>query len=188
MHKPITRLTQLLVLSLVLMTGCTSLVPHERKQQVAIESAGKLSIESQTQLTKQVENAPPPVTVTSSGASNTVSVVVLPTNTKTQATQSSGQIARSQDYDFGSVASSIPMGVKLILIAIGASMLLAVIWYVRRSSAAANAAFSAADSALARQIDKLTSSATLETDPSKIAHLSNLRADLEKERGKLNAQ
>lgn len=181
------RIISLLLLA-CLLSGCTSLLPHERKQQVAIESAGRLSVESQTQLTKQVENAPPPVNVTSSGQSNTVSVVVLPTKTTTTATQSSGQTARSTDHDFGSLASSIPAGVKLILLAIGVILFLGIIWYVRRSSAAANAAFSAADSALARQIDKLTSSATVESDPVKIAHYASLRADLEKERGKLNSQ
>jgi hypothetical protein len=178
-------LTLALALLIAAAAGCGSMIPKERKQQVAVNAAGQLAATSQTELTKQVTDSPPPLTVTTSGESNAVNVVIAPTSTATHARQETGQSATASDVALSRLESSIPAGVKLLLLAAGVAALFAVLWYARRSSVAAKSATDLADAAMARAIDRMQARAMQSTDPASIARSTTEVAALEKERGKL---
>lgn len=102
-----------------------------------------------------------------------------------EATSSDLTDAGSKDKATGFFSVTLPMGVKLLLLAAGSGALLLVIWLIRRSSAAADAAFRVADQGAAVAISHVENALATTTDPTELSKLNALRATLEKERGKL---
>lgn len=80
---------------------------------------------------------------------------------------------------------SIPLGVNLILLAIGMLAVLFAINRARKSSLAVNAAYQTFDSVLAGQIRSIRERAILSTDNQTISMLNAQIADIEAQRGRL---
>lgn len=80
---------------------------------------------------------------------------------------------------------SIPLGVNLILMAIGMLAVLFAINRARKSSLAVNAAYQTFDSVLAGQIRSIRERAILSTDNQTISMLNAQIADIEAQRGRL---
>jgi hypothetical protein len=80
---------------------------------------------------------------------------------------------------------SIPLGVNLILLAIGMLAVIFAINRARNSSLAVNALYQTFDSALAGQIRSVRERAILSTDNQTISMLNAQIADLEAQRGRL---
>lgn len=198
------------VIALVLLgSGCGSLIPTERNKGAALTTADNINSQQALTIQKAVAGSPPP-NVTISGTNNTTYVspgVRIPdahwqgvksedlpalpagyaeTVTVTSGTkQAAGSSSESSWFD----AIKIPLGVKIALLAFGLALLFAVlagaVWFAKRNSAAAAAAFGAADSYFARRIEAVSAKAALETDKSRQAELLAEAQLLEKERGKL---
>ena len=80
---------------------------------------------------------------------------------------------------------SIPLGVNLILMAMGMLAVLFAINRARKSSLAVNAAYQTFDSVLAGQIRSIRERAILSTDNQTISMLNAQIADIEAQRGRL---
>jgi len=199
-----------LVLWLVfLAVGCGSgLVPTEHQQAAALTTADNINSQQALTIQKAISGSPPP-NVTISGTNNTtylspgipvqprtgVTSEDLPPSTTYQelttvtsgSTQKAGSKAEQTWYD----EIRIPLGVKIAMLAVGLAMLVAVvggaIWWARHSSAAVNAAWEAADQQAAKAIQRLEAKVASTTDAAAKAALLQEKAELEKERGKLNA-
>lgn len=200
------------VATLVLMgAGCGTMIPREQSQGAALATADKISSQQALTIQKAVRGSPPP-NVTISGTNNTTYVspgVALPPGffggavksedlpamaqssyqEMTTVTSGTKQAAGSSETQSWYDAIKIPLGVKLALLAVGLAMLaavvFAVIWFAKRNSAAAAAAFSAADSIVAQQIDRVHAKLAVASDPKQQAELAEEKAQLEKQRGKL---
>jgi Tfp pilus assembly protein PilV len=70
------------------------------------------------------------------------------------------------------------MGTKLLLLAVGVLAILGVLWLIRRSSKAADAAWNWADETLSDQINKVRDQMADATDPAKVASLRSIEASL----------
>jgi len=82
---------------------------------------------------------------------------------------------------------SIPLGLSLMLVAIGILMLIFAVKRLRQSSVAANAAFGVADSVLERQLSSIGQKMAASISSQDNAALAAEMAGLEKQRGKLAA-
>lgn len=82
-------------------------------------------------------------------------------------------------------ARTIPVGVSMILFGVGGIIICIAIWLIRRSSTAADAAYRAADSGMARAINLARQKAVAAIDHREIAEAQQIIAELEAERGKL---
>jgi hypothetical protein len=181
----------IVLLSLLLfLPGCGSIVPSERKARAAAAESSRITAAHSAEITKQAENIPPPISVSVSGTNNTTSLSIEPSRTITRIRSIEDSAASDRAESSERSSSSIPAGVKLILIAIGLALILGVIgsaiWIARRNSIAAAAAFSAGDRAFASLIGQLESRIRIETDQSRLSDLNSQLAAIEKERGKFH--
>lgn len=198
---------------LALAIGCGSMIPKEQSQGAALATADKISSQQALTIQKAIKGSPPP-NVTISGTNNTTYVspgMAVPGNyfadhikgedlppmaqtayqEMTTVTSGTKQAAGSSETQSWYDAIKIPLGVKIALLAIGLALLFAVvggaIWFAKRNSAAAAAAFAAADGMIARRLSAVAEKAALESDKAKQAELMAEKATLEKERGKLSS-
>lgn len=178
-------------LSLVLLAGCSALIPTEHKEQVAVQTAGELSAHQQDNLTKR-SSLP---NLIASGKESKIEVT-LPQGVsyQSEANASSTVASSGQDSAKGSTTSSIPLFVKIIGAAVGLGLLAAVVFWIVSSvragaaGAAASAAFNLADQHIAGSISSLESMIRISNDPTQKNTLLAQLADLEKTRGKIATQ
>lgn len=175
----------LLVITALLLTGCSMLVPSEKRvsQSVQATEAIHSDVERTTERTMTVV---PEMAMAVRPDSNVVAIplgssVSEVTRTTTRATTGAG----SRDTAAGSSTVSIPLGVKIAILAFALGLLWLVIWLWRRTSPAVDAALSAGDRAIANAISQVENALATTTDAGELAKLNAQRALLEKERGKL---
>jgi hypothetical protein len=190
----------LIALALLLTTGCGTLVPTERSNQSAVETADRLSARQSENFRRIVEGNKveshelPPVKI--GGLGNKVELTIEnppqaehqpspPYREETTYSANNQSESTSALESITKFESTIPLGVKLTLIGIGIVVVILAIRMALKSSAAATAAFGAADQSLAGIIRGLRSEATTSTDPHDLAWLNNKVAELESERGRL---
>lgn len=174
----------------IALTGCAGgLVPKEVNENAAIQSAEHIQTSHETELTKQSVGSTAPISVTQSGSSNVVNVAVMPPSANVTTTDTAGSTSRTNQASTTSWASSIPEGVKLILLGIGLLIVFLVLryaWtYIRTNSPAVAAAYSAADQSLATVIGHIESKRATATDAATQANLNDLLATANKARGQL---
>lgn len=99
--------------------------------------------------------------------------------------EESAETAGSWTSWFSKYKYSIPMGLSICFIGIGILILFFAIRYARKSSVAVDAGFGLADQAIGQLINGVESKLAASTDPAENARLSNERAFLEKQRGKI---
>lgn len=178
---------QLLPCLLIFFCGC-GLVPKETQSQQTIKQTASLAATRNSELEQRIVSAPQPTIVTSS---NPKTGETMTTITPAPAVASSryvdAMIAEGGEHstNWYSFTESIPLGVKLILLAIGVGMFLAIWLYVRKVSLAAQEAGELADHVLAEQIQRLREKAIAATDHRDIAMHSTEIAALEAQRGRL---
>lgn len=161
----------LAILATIYLTGC-SLVPSDHK------TAGELGAEHSVNVTKQLDNTPPPVTIKASGWGK-VDYKAEPTKSAVTVIEGDKQVSKASSF------SSLPLGYKIILIALGLGLLLAVGVIFLHYSPAAKAGWDAANMTLANLIHHKTSQAMITTDPEKLSVINADIAALHNERAKL---
>jgi hypothetical protein len=183
----------------LLLSGCGALIPRTTKRtSAATESAAAKVGTSEaferivTGPAQQPQQAAP---VRIGGMGNKVEVtmpapppsaVPLPTRSESFRYESQADAEDASDSTLDTLTNiSIPAGVKLGLLAAGILAMLFALNRVRNASAAASAAFSAADGAMAQQIRRMRERAVVATDAATINALQAQIAELEAERGRL---
>lgn len=181
---------RVLIVSIVtlLAVGCAAF-PQEQRQLVTQEQRESIAAATTAEVVRQSRVEPPTSTIETTTKDGTTVKIAQPVAFTESVT--AGTTAReNSDTAASGVASwqqSVPLGVSLILLAIGLGLLLLIFWIVRRNSAAVNAAWKYGDEALKRRIDALRSRMSTATDPNVILALQSEEAQLERERAELNA-
>lgn len=170
------------------LVGCSSLVPTDRAKRLAVREQNELATQATTTIRKQTPPTSPPISITSAGSSNTVTLTMSPARDTFDLQTTRADVGKAALQDNSKTTVSIPFAVKLILLAVGVAALVGAITLARRSSVAADAAYKAADSALAAAIDRANARAVAALQPNEVATNTAERAELEKARGKLAAQ
>lgn len=192
-------------LTIFLLAGCGSLLPQERKESTSVKGTENLGSQQTERFTRatQGERTPVPVVtpapnLTVSGTNNHVDVSYSPPAPAQRPTVSSGftetveydqkgkQSAASTEDMSSFLGVTIPLGVKLALLAAGIFALIYAFRAVKNSSAAAKAAFETGDGVLAQHINRLRDRAIKTTDPKEAAAYMTDIASLESERGRLS--
>lgn len=197
------------------LTGC-SLLPTSKTQSEAVKAADSLSAQSQQTFRRVTTGTPAPGgpavrvggiwnRVTLPGVSSApesvqvapgavyapaqapVASALPPFQETVEFSAGTAQDVASKSSAKGSLDVSIPMGVKIGLVGVGLVLLAWGVRVIRASSAAANAAYGAADAALASRIRSWREKATTATDPGEIARLQASIAELEADRGRLKS-
>lgn len=156
-----------------------------------MKTAGTLAAQQSAEVTKQLENLVPPSTVTVSGSSNTVSISTPPVQARVEAKITGTQQADGTDSAMGSTATSIPLGVKIALLAGGLLLLLLAVKLIMsaiKSTASGKAAVEAADRVMAATIERIDDMVATESDATRQAKLLSTKAQLEKQRGQHRAR
>lgn len=151
------------------MGGGCSLLPTERKESAGVKSAEAIS----TQQSLTVERTA--AAVAQGGAPFRIEA-----HSQQEATQREALTARS--------ITSIPMGVKLGLLAAGLLAVVFVVGIIRKYSMTANVAYEFADQKFAGAITLLKNKATLSDDHKEIAEANGQIAEFERLRGQLVAK
>lgn len=170
-----------------MLVGCGTMVPQQRQETATSRYVDTLGQKSVGEFAGKIDPSFWPSVTVSNIGKGSVSVA-MPAHKEVNATVSSKGQAGSQDFLSWDSIVSIPLGVKLILLAMGIYGVVMVLKYVRKSSASVNAAWQAADQSLARQITKLRNRATTTSNPMEMAQLNADISDAEAERGKMAAQ
>jgi hypothetical protein len=175
----------LLLFGLFFLNGC-SMLPAERQRSEALKTTEQIS----TSADRTTERT---LTVTPEFAmavrdSNVVAIPLGPSVTEVvKVSSSTATGAGSRENSQASLAVTIPLGVKLLLVAAGIAALVGVVIWARR--AAAGTAFgqglNLADEILARQIRKLRERVSLSSDDGEQKKVLADIGDLEAERGRL---
>lgn len=193
----------LYLILLLSLTGCGTLIPTERKQQSAIETADKLSSRQTENYRRIIEGEKvqshelPPVRI--GGLGNKVelklehapvpesypAVARTPYREETSYASTGASESDSALESMTKLESTIPMGVKLILLAIGIFSFIFAIRYAIKSSAAAKAVAGAADQGFAAIVNRIRNDAMTSTNPEDMAYYNSVVSDVERERGKL---
>lgn len=204
----------LVTILVVAAVGCGSLVPEKRTEGASVKATESVA-NTQSLAVERITRGTPPPSVTVSGASNRVELhyesaakltsaagVDGPTNAPGPFYESvavkSGVSTDSKSVESakGNLSVSLPLGVSLILIAIGGGMLF-FLWRKLKASSAAFAvaseaadrrlaeAFTAADRELGELLYRETEMAAASTDAASIARSTRRQANLERARGKL---
>lgn len=174
-------------IGLLMLCSC-GFVPREVKQQETIKQTAALAATRNSELEQKIVSAPQPTIVTSSNPrTGEVQTTITPAPAVVTSKYHDGvEVEASESGKSWYLwAETIPLGVKLILLAIGIGMLLGIWFYIRKISAAAAASSELADHVLAEQIQRLRSKAMLSTEHEEVAHANVEIAALEAQRGKL---
>lgn len=185
------------ILACLLLCGCGALLPSTSQRSQSAQESSK-AVASQSQALKKVVEGNKPPEIKIGGWGNTVEFSGKAPDDKPvvgvdvpyrETTEYKSSLATDNDSsskaDFWS-KSTIPMGVNLMLLAAGILAIIFAVNRARQSSAAANAAFQAADSGLASLIRSLRDRAATNTDPARIAEFQTQIAELEAQRGRLS--
>lgn len=186
MNKLPIRFLGLLVLASLSQSGCNALLPHEHKEQVAVQSAGTLAASHSVQVTKAAEQ--PPVTVNARGLSRVDMKLEAPAAAvPTRIVETDTQQASGSDQAKASSLTKIPLWFGMLMGLVCLAILFGLIAFARSKSAAVDAAFKAGDAKLAGFIAHKRTEAMSTTDPAQLAKINADIAHLESERGKLSA-
>ena len=173
----------LILLVAGMLAGCGTLVPSERRASQSVQATEAIATETQQTMRRTFEVVPQAATAMQ--LSNGVPVAVSESLTVESRTTTG---AGSEDRAKGTSQISIPLFVKVIGLAVGLGMLWLVLWIIRKQSVAAQAAWSAADRAVADSIDFVEAKARESTNPEELNKLNAELARLEKRRGKLASE
>lgn len=178
-----------LVAITIALTGCGTMVPHENKNVATATDSQKTAQNAQVSMVKEAATTPP-MDVQSSGTGNVVNVSI--SSAPIAKTVLSNAVVTSVDAGTAVKQTdelSIPLGVKLTLLGIGILVAIgAIVWGIKilsNNSAAAKAAFAAADNGIAAMIAHIETQQAITTDAGQLLHLATLKAAAEKQRGKL---
>lgn len=170
--------------------------PQKRENIVSSDTFQKANQENNATVHKVVEGEKQqqvPVSVNVKGENNNISVQPPPASTNAPAyrenitAQAGSKLNAAREDNFDSKEKvTIPLGVALILLAIGIMLLVAAIGMVFKYSRSAKAAYGLFDNKLAAWIQELENKIKIETDQTRLTHLNAELSELEKERGKLN--
>lgn len=166
-----------------LLCACSALVPSEKRVSQSVQATEAIATESE-RTTRRTMSVVPEMAMRVAQPSNSVGIPLAITETLDESVRVSTG-AGSKDKAAGTSAISIPLGVKLTLIAVGLGLLWLVIWLWRRTSPAVDAALGAGDRAIAAAITQVEHALSTSTDASELTKLNAQKALLEKERGKL---
>jgi hypothetical protein len=162
-------------IAMLLLAGC-NLVPTEKGGTIQQSQRENVSQNATSDFAREFSFTPTPVTVDMKSGVVTVPPTV---QQEVKAAAAVGEDSQSRASAEANWYQSIPLGVKLIMLAIGAMMLLGVFWIIRRSSATVNAAYKAADELMAKAIHRVRSEGMNAQDGKAFAILAG---DLERER------
>lgn len=174
-------------------SGCASLVPTSRKENAATRVTDSAASKAGFDYALKVDpKFWPSVTVSNIGKGSVA--VSAPAAYEATITSSIDAKAGSKDWFDYSFIQQIPLGVRILLVALGLAALGAVIWAARRYSVAIKAATdiadrrvaqvaNKADEALAAAIDRNRTRAMVSTDPKEAAIAATEVASIEKARG-----
>lgn len=154
------------------------------KESTSVKATENLAHEQNSIATQSLSGQHAPVpSLSIEGDDNTIDVKVEPEPYRQETTFGGGIIARARSTDMFShdLKTYLPWGISLILLAAGIMAILYALKAARRSSAAVDASFGAADTALANTIKQLRSRVAAGPDPA----IQSTIADLEADRGKL---
>mgnify|MGYP001576748295 CR=1 FL=1 len=186
---------------LIALTGCGTLIPKESNEQAAIRATDSIATQNSVESHRQIQPEIPSAEVITYNNEKVASKITLPAARQDILTKSeSSQGANSKGSLMGGSSVSIPLGVKIILIALGIGSLAAVVFgiikYAKSQSPAIAAALSLADRAakeaitradqvLAKEVQKHRDEAiAAKTAEDQLWHQTQI-ANLETERGKL---
>lgn len=169
------------VLLLLALAGC-SLLPVDKSRSESVRATEALAVESEKTIQRVLEVSPVqamPAPHKGDAAAAT------PMREEVRVTSRTVTGAGSRSSAAGMSSVSVPLAVKLILLAVGLGLLWLVIWLWRRTSPAVEAAFSAGDRAVAGAIERLEMLARQTTNPEDLTKINAQLAALEKDRGRL---
>lgn len=207
------------ILPILLLCGC-SMMPATKHESAATKAADSIANQQSMTVEKTVELQAPTLTAfvpqpgtepqqikmaSPSAILEAPVQSVMPSSyissgqgyrSSVKVTSASGQTAGSNTAADSAFSITLPLGVKLILLALGIILFIVAIWLAKRSSPAVAAAVSAgergiagavkaADQVISTQIQTLRSRAMKATDPSEIAIHATDIARLEGDRGRL---
>lgn len=175
-----------LVVFLMMFAGC-GLVPTERSASIQQAQRESVAGQATSKVVSESVVRPPNVVVEQTAKDGTRLVITQPAHADQRNTVdvAANETSDSQAAAEARSAVSIPFFVKLIGTAVGAALLLAVLWFVRRSAKAVDAAWSGANDMLGGAIHSLRSRITTATDPSVILALKAEEAELQRLRSEM---
>lgn len=167
--------------------GCS--LPTEHTSTLDQRQRENVAQRATSDFARSLEPLPTEVTIKAKDGSTTT--IKQPTPEKTRATATAEENSNSEATGASLNSVTIPLFVKIIGIALGIGLLAAVIggiiWYLRKSSAAVNAAWNWTDEAISNKLATIRALKGASTDPARIqalteseAHLESLRADANK--------
>ena len=178
----------------ILLCSCGSLLPSERQRSESVRATENLAVEQERTIRRVLE-----VTPQNSLAGTRVSpgltgsrdpvVTVTPLREDLSYTTKTRTGAGSANRSEASLVESIPLGVKILLVAAGTGALVLAVRYAVKSvrGTAIGEAIALADSSLSASIRAKRHAAQVETDPATMARLNAEIAESEAERGRLAA-
>lgn len=177
-----------LIASTALLHGC-SLIPTESQSLVNQHQRDLTASKTTTDVVTAAKTSPPNVTITTTAKDGTITKIEQPVSTwaHTNAVTHTDESGNSDAAGSFDETVSIPLGVKLLMLAAGIAALIGILIWVRRASPAVRAATDMADGIIQDAIHRVRSQAMTTTDPAKTAELTTIAADLERDRGKLKA-
>lgn len=176
--------------SIFICLNCNAMWPFE-STKVSIDSEHRTSYDQNAQTVQNVVSGEKTTTpnMTFAGQSNSVNVEISGNpNYKTSTsitTDSKNKVDKTSELTDDKTVK-LPISVAITLFAIGLLLLIYAIKVARASSPSVDAAISLADSSFSRLIHGLESHQATETDSQKLLLLSTIKAQVEKERGKVS--
>lgn len=167
--------------------GCS--LPTEHQSTIDQKQRENVSQQATSEFVKSVEPAPLDIELSDRNG-NVIAKIKQPTPTHATGSATVGENSDSQASGHALDSLTIPLFVKLIGGAIGLAMLAAVIfgiiWFVRRSSKAVDAAWSGADDIVKSRIDRIKAVMQSTTDPAKVQTLTEAVSQMENARAEIN--
>lgn len=185
------------VLCIALLVGCSSLVPTSRQENAATRVSDSATSKAGFEYAGTISPAFWPSVTVSNIGKGSVSVE-MPQNYRANVSSDINAKAGSKDWFDYSFVQQIPMGVRILLVALGLGALLAVWLVIRRYSVAAKTAgdiadrrvaeaIKKADTALAAAIERNRSRAMVSNDDKETKVAAVEVASLERARGIVNS-
>lgn len=186
-----------LLLAAVLLAGCSSLVPTSRQENAATRVSDSATSKAGFEYAGRISPAFwPSVTVSNIGRGHVE--VQMPQNYTATVRNDIDAKAGSKDWFDYSFMKQIPLGIRILFIALGLASLLAVWWVIRKYSVAARAAgdvadrrvaeaIKKADAALASAIERNRTRAMVSKDDQEMKVATVEVASLERARGIVNS-
>lgn len=176
------------VVVLSILSGC-GFVPHEQTSTLDQKQRENVSQKGIADFIRSTEPAPFTATIPQGDGKPPITVTVPPKQ-KVEGKAEASENSASENEGSKKDSDTIPLFVKLIGGAVGLAMLAAVvfgiIWFVRRSSAAANVAWKTGDEFIGRIINRFKTEAMASSDPVVSSRLTAAVADAERDRTVFN--